>query len=310
MSELRLAIVQIASSSIQEDPKRKVEENLAKMIGYIDQIAMMNPRTEMIAFPELYINGVDPVNWRKMAEPIPEGPITQQLITKAKEVGMYIAPGSYFELGDDGNVYNTAILIAPDGEIVLKYRKVFIPYPLEPSHPGNEFPVYDIPNIGKIGFVICADGHYPESIRNLALKGAEVILKPTLQGEWIGGLRNHTPVAITRAIENQCYVVSIGQPSPIGMGDSVVVDPEGRIIEQLGVAESFTFVTLNLNEVRRVREEGSCGMFGFLKMLKEFKEQGCNVDEAYQRGIENGEVYKKLTFPHPKEPMQLKKFDD
>jgi hypothetical protein len=101
---------------------------------------------------------------------------------------------------------------------------------------------------------------YPEAARNLALKGAEVILKPTLQGEWIGGIRNHTHIAITRAIENQCFVVSISQPSPLGMGNSVAVDPEGRIIEELGTTESFTFVYLNLNEVRRVREAGLAGM--------------------------------------------------
>lgn len=309
MSYLRMAVMQTASPSISNDPKVKVQENLESMMMYIDQIHMMNPRTDLILFPELYLNGVDPINWKDMAEVIPDGEVTQSLIQKAQEVNMYIAPGSYFELGEDGNVYNTAILISPEGEVVLKYRKVFIPYPLEPSHPGNEFPIYEIPNIGKVAFVICADAHYPEAVRNVALKGAEIILKPTLQGDWIGGLRNHTPVAITRAIENQCYVVSSSQPSPIGMGDSVIVDPEGRIIEQLGVAESFTFATLNLNEVRRVREEGSLGMFGFMKMLKEFKEQGCNVDEMYAKGLENAPLYDDLSFPHPKGPEDILRFE-
>lgn len=309
MSYLRVAVVQGASPSISNDPKVRKEENLSRMMMYIDQMVMMNPRTQLVLFPELYINGIDPINWGKMAEPIPNGPVTALLAQKAKELNIYIAPGSYFELGDDGNVYNTAVLIDPKGDVVLKYRKIFIPYPLEPSHPGNEFPVYEIPSIGKVGIVICADGHYPESVRNLALKGAEIILKPTLQGEWIGGLRNHTPVVITRAIENQCYIVDASQPSPIGMGDSVIVDPEGRIIEQLGVAESFTFATLNVNDVRRVREEGSCGMFGFLHMLKEFKVRGCNVDEMYMKGIEHAPIYDTLTSPHPKEPKDLIRFD-
>lgn len=309
MSYLRIAVMQSASPSKNSDPKQKVQENLEAMMDYIDQIHMMNPRTDLILFPELYLNGVDPINWRNMAGKVPNGNVTQSLIEKAKEVKMYLAPGSFFELGDDGNVYNTAILISPDGDIVLKYRKVFIPYPLEPSHPGNEFPIVELPNIGKVAFVICADAHYPESVRNVALKGAEVILKPTLQGDWIGGLRNHTPVAITRAIENQCYVVSSSQPSPIGMGDSVIVDPEGRIVEQLGSAETFTFATLDLNKVRRVREEGSLQMFGFLKMLKEFKEQGCNVDEMYARGLEHAPVYDDLTFPHPKTPEDLLQFE-
>ncbi|MFD1738057.1 carbon-nitrogen hydrolase family protein [Bacillus salitolerans] len=305
MSYLNMAMVQIASLSVSQDPEQKVNENLAKMMGYIDQVCFINPTIDLIAFPELYINGIDPINWRNMAEPIPGGPTTEKLCQKAREVQKWLVPGSYFERGADGEVYNTAVLISPEGEVVMKYRKVFIPYPLEPSTPGSEFPVYEIPNIGKVGFLICADGHYPEAARNLVLKGAEVIIKPTLQGEWIGGVRNHTPLAITRAIENQCYVVSISQPSPMGMGNSVAVDPEGRIIEELGTTESFTFVSLNLQEVRRVREHGSLGMFGFLKLLKEFKDSGRNVDECYQTGIENSELYKTLSFPHPKTPDQL-----
>ncbi|OCA87197.1 carbon-nitrogen hydrolase family protein [Pseudobacillus wudalianchiensis] len=308
MSYLNMAIVQVASPSMSQDLEQRKEKNLEKMMEYIDQVCFVNPTIDLIAFPELYLNGLEAVYWKEMAEPIPNGPMVQELIEKAKQINKWLVPGSFFELGENGSVYNTAILISPQGEIVLKYRKVFIPYPLEPSTPGNEFPVFEIPNIGKVGFLICADGHYPEAARNLALKGAEVIIKPTLQGEWIGGLRNHTPVAITRAIENQCFVVSINHPSPIGMGNSVAVDPEGRIIEELGIAESFTFVHLNLEEVRRVRENGSCGMFGFLKMLKEFKEAGCNVDECYEDGIENAEVYKNLSFPHAKTPDQITRY--
>ncbi|RJS61852.1 carbon-nitrogen hydrolase family protein [Bacillus sp. PK3_68] len=308
MSYLNMAIIQVASPSASSDPGEKKRENLERMMWHIDQVCFINPTIDLIAFPELYLSGVEPIKWRKMAEPIPNGPIVQKLIEKAKQINKWLVPGSFFELGEDEKVYNTMILISPQGEIVLKYRMVFIPYPLEPSSPGNEFPVFEIPHIGKIGFLICADGHYPESARNLALKGAEVIIKPTLQGEWIGGLRNHTPVAITRAIENQCFVVSINQPSPVGMGNSVAIDPEGRIIEELGIAESFTFVHLNLEEVRRVRENGSCGMFGFLKMLKEFKEEGCNVDECYRNGIENADVYKNLSFPHAKTPDQITRY--
>ncbi|KKB33445.1 carbon-nitrogen hydrolase family protein [Bacillus thermotolerans] len=309
MSYLNMAIVQAATPGTHPDPIERKKENLDKMLEYIDQVCSVNPTIDLICFPELYLNGLDTLNWKVMAESIPNGPSVQELMLKAQQVKKWIVPGSLCELGEDGKVYNTAMLISPQGEIVLKYRKVFIPYPLEPSASGNEFPIFEIPNIGKVGFLICADGHYPESARNLALKGAEVIIKPTLQGEWIGGLRNHTPVAITRAIENQCFVVSVNQPSPIGMGDSVAIDPEGRIIEQLGIAESFTFVNLNLEEVRRVRETGSCGMFGFLKMLKEFKEAGSNVDECYEAGIEHADVYKNLSFPHAKTPDQISRYE-
>ncbi|MGO0063371.1 nitrilase-related carbon-nitrogen hydrolase [Brevibacillus fluminis] len=129
-----------------------------------------------------------------------------------------------------------------------------------------------------------------------------------MQGDWIGGTRNNLPIAITRAIENQCFVVSINHPNPVGMGHSVAVDPEGRIIEQLGDSESFTIVYLNLDEVRRVRENGSMGMFGFLKMLKGFKESGISVDECYSAGIAEAPVYQSMPTPFPKTPADIQKY--
>ncbi|WP_289138261.1 carbon-nitrogen hydrolase family protein [uncultured Brevibacillus sp.] len=308
MSYLNLALVQIASPSTHPDLQARKRENYEKLAYYVDMIANMNPAVDLIAFPELYLNGLDPVNWLQMAEPIP-GPLTELLCEKARQHRKWLAPGSLFEQAENPNeAYNTAILISPEGEIVMKYRKVFIPYPLEQSKPGHDFPVYEIPNIGKVGFIICADGHYPEATRNLALKGAEVIIKPTLQGDFIGGTRNHLPIAITRAIENQCFVVSINHPNPIGMGNSVAVDPEGRIIEQLGDSESFTIVYLNLEEVRRVRENGSMGMFGFLKMLKGFKESGIQVDECYSADITKAPLYQSLQTPFPKTPADIQKY--
>ena len=309
MSYLNVAMVQIASPSSNPDLELRKKENYEKLAYYVDMIAFMNPAVDLIVFPELYLTGADPVYWYQTAEPIP-GPMTDLLCAKAKEHGKWLVPGSIFETSEvDGEAYNTAPLISPDGEIVMKYRKVFIPYPLEPSTPGCEFPVYEIPGIGKIGIMICADGHYPEAARNLALNGAEVIIKPTYQGDWIGGVRNNLPFAITRAVENQCFLVSVNHPSPMGMGYSVAVDPEGRIIEELGDTESFTFVSLNLDEVRRAREYGFLGMFGFLKMLKDFKERGLNVDKCYQDGIENAPVFSDLKLPYARTPDQIRKFE-
>jgi len=308
MSYLNVALVQVTSPSSNPDIEQRKMENYEKLSYYVDTISYANPAVDLIVFPELYLPGMDPVNYYETAETVP-GPMTDMLCQKARESNMWLAPGTLFEKAEEaGEVYNTAVLISPEGEIVLKYRKVFIPYPLEPSLPGDDFPVYEIPSIGKIGFLICADSQHPEAARNLALKGAEVIVKPTLQGYWIGGLRNNLPVMITRALENQCYVISVNHPTPTGMGHSAAVDPEGRVIEELGDSESFTIVYLNLEEVRRVREYGTFGMFGFLKMLKDLKESGKPVDECYQRGIENAPVFQTHDLPFAKTPADIKKY--
>ena len=309
MSTFNVALVQIASPSLHPDLEQRKQENLAKMLFYIDLISMENPLVDMITFPELYLPGVDMMNWHKMAETIP-GPLTDALCAKAKEVKKWLIPGSMFEdYGVPGHAYNTSMLISPEGEIVMTYRKVFIPCPLEPSTPGTNFPVYEIPNVGKIGIMICADCEYPEAGRMLALKGAEVIIKPTLQPVWIGGLRNNMPIMITRAVENACFFLTINQPNPDGMGHSGAVDPEGRILEELGDCEAFTVVYLDLDQVRRVREQGSFGLFSFFKMLKAYKEAGAQVDECYLNGIENAPLYETLKTPFAQLPTDVQRWD-
>jgi len=311
MSEnLNLAMVQVASTREGEDVRDRLETNFEVMEGYIDRIMAMNPAVNMIVFPEFFLTGslrsMD--DYMKVADTIP-GNLTARIAEKAKQHKIWLVPGTLIELNDQegGKPFNSAILISPEGEIVLKYRKVFIPYPLELSASGHDFPVYEIPNIGKVGFLICADHHFPEAARNLAFNGAEIIIKPTLQGYWIGGKRNHSPFAMARAVENQCFFVSVNQPSPIGMGDSAAYDPEGREIEKLDSTEAFTIISINLEETRRVREMGFSGMFGFLKMIKEIKQNGSDVDGCYQRGIENAPVYETLKYPNPKVPSDIKK---
>ena len=155
--------------------------------------------------------------------------------------------------------------------------------------------------------MICSDGHFPEVARTLALKGAELILKPTLQPPWIGGARNHDEIAVTRASENQLYLVSVNQPSPMGMGHTMAVDPEGRTLEKLEDSEAFLMIRIDFDEVRRVREQGSFGMFCFLKMLKEFVEAGVPLEEIYRKGVAKAPVFSTFRHPAPRTPAELRR---
>ncbi len=87
-----------------------------------------------------------------------------------------------YELAGD-HVYNTASVIDPAGEVVGRYRKMF---PFEPYErgisAGDEFLVFDVPEVGRFGVSICYDTWFPEVPRTLAAMGAEVILRPTLTG--------------------------------------------------------------------------------------------------------------------------------
>jgi len=302
---LNVALVQIASSSLHPDLAARKQENWARLAFYFEQIARMSPTVDLLLAPDLYVDGLDPLNWNALAEPIP-GPMSELFCAKARQLGKWLAPGSMLETSEEGDVpHNTALLISPEGEIVLKYRKTFIQYPVEPSHPGSGFPVFEIPDRCTVGFMLSAEDHVPEVARNLVLNGAEVILKPTLQPFWIGGVANLTPFTQVRAAENQCYVVCVNQAAPVSLGHSSVADPEGRLKEEMDSTESWTMLSLDLDEVRRVREIGSFGCFPLLRMLRDFTKLGIPLDEAYRRGIEQAPLFERLTAPMPFAPGEI-----
>ncbi len=98
-------------------------------------------------------------------------------------------------------VYNTAVLLGPDGRLIGKYRKMCLPHgEVEKGvAPGSDYPVFDT-KLGKVGMMVCYDGFFPEVARELANRGAEVIAWPV----WGCNPR----LATARAAENHVYLVS------------------------------------------------------------------------------------------------------
>ncbi len=136
--------------------------------------------------------------YHEVAEPIP-GPSTEYFGRLAKKHNLYIVPGL---LERDGHlVYNVAVLIGPDGNVVGKYRKVCLPRgEIEGGlAPGSDYPVFNT-RFGKVGMMVCYDGFFPEVARELANRGAEVIAWP------VWGC--NPLLAQARACENHVYLVS------------------------------------------------------------------------------------------------------
>ena len=106
------------------------------------------------------------------AEPIP-GPSTKYFGELAKKHNLYIVAGLLER--DRHLVYNVAVLLGPDGNIVGKYRKVCLPRgEIEKGvAPGHEYPVFQT-RFGKVGMMVCYDGFFPEVARELTNRGAEV----------------------------------------------------------------------------------------------------------------------------------------
>lgn len=279
------AIAGVQTSIIPGDTKG----NVVKMEAFVENTSAAFPWVDMICFGEFCVTGFNPATWKEQAEPIP-GATTDRLCEIAKANKKWLLPGSMFECDGD-KVYNSAVVISPEGKIAAKYRKMFPWTPLEPTTPGDTFCVFDIPNVGRFGLCICYDIWFPEVTRTLAWMGAEVVLHPTMTPSSAGPLE----VVVNRAnaIFNQCYVISVGGVGLHGAltlsGHSMVIDPEGRVLQEMGEDETLMIEILDLDNVTKAREYGTIGLGPFFKHLREY-----NHKFPVYRELEKGEVYKEL----------------
>ena len=116
----------------------------------------------------------------------------------AKQLDLYLCVG-FSELADD-QLYNTALLIGPDGKTAGKYRKT---HGVEPFYRvGDSLPVFET-RYGKVGIMICYDRQLPEIARTMAAQGAELILVPS-NGMWG---RMNDALLRTRCYENGVFLV-------------------------------------------------------------------------------------------------------
>jgi formamidase len=224
-------------------------------------------------FHELVVPGLEQFvttenndTWKKNAEPIP-GPLTERLCALARKTGKWLVPGSMYEQEGD-KLYNTAVVISPMGEIVAKYRKMFPWLPYESgTTPGDQFCVFDIPNIGRFGLCICYDMWFPEVARTLAWMGVEVILQPTLTTTSDRELE--LIMCRANALFNQCYFISVNGIGTWGGGRSTFIDPDGRVLQEAGANQTILTEIIDLDHVTRTREYGTLGLAQTLKQLRD-----------------------------------------
>jgi predicted amidohydrolase len=213
----------------------------------------------------------------RLALPIPNEH-TDRYTREARRRGIYIAAGTFLESSPrwPGRVFNTACLIGPEG-IALKYRKVHPWLPWEVHTSPHDLPDYDEPmfpvaetEIGRIGVAICYDWLFPEAIRQLALAGAEVLVRVSAYMDPWGTaepLDWWTLANRMRAIENMAYVVASNQGASLRNyppfswpGGSMVVDFDGRVLAQAepGPGERIVVGPLDLDALRaeRARRRG------------------------------------------------------
>lgn len=236
--------------------------NLPRMQERLNFLMAVFPWVQMVVFSELAACG-----WSPATAQVMPGPVEFAFQDMAAHHKVWLISGSHFELADD-KVYNTASVIDPNGIVIGRHRKLFPFLPYEQGvTPGSEFIVFDVPDVGRFGVSICYDMWFPETSRQLAAMGAEVILHPTLTST----IDRDVELSIARATAatNQCFMIDINGAGDIGNGRSVVVGPAGDVLYQAGASEELIPIEIDLARVRRSREVGLRGLGQPLKSFRD-----------------------------------------
>lgn len=231
---------------------------------YCRRLVDAHPGAGMLVFPEMHLfadglpDRARPTALRAAAEPL-DGPRTAALARIAARLGVWLVPGSVCELGPGGELFNTAVVMGPDGGLIAVYRKIFPWRPTEPYTPGDRLCVFDIAGAGRFGLCICFDSWFPEIPRNLAWLGAQTIINPVRTTT--GDRPQELVLARAHAIAQQVNVLSVNAAGPVGTGLSAAFGPQGEALGELkdarpGVVEAV----LSTDEVHRVRREGTAGV--------------------------------------------------
>lgn len=235
-----------------------VQANVDKGIDWLER-AVSEHEADLVVFPETVTTGYETGLCAEDLWDLVDGAsgrITRDVQLAAKSLGVHVIWGSYRRGPVRGQVYNSAILIGPDGDIIGIYDKTH-PAPWERvdhggwAMVGNSADVYETA-LGRIGMMICYDGDFPELSRLLAVKGAEVIARPSaLQRSYdIWYITNSA-----RAYDNHVYVVASNLVGPdamgnFGFGHSMIVNPIAWRLAQARGTEEIIAARLDPDPMR------------------------------------------------------------
>lgn len=209
---------------------------------------------DLLILPEMFLSGynIGPENAQKHAVTL-EGLAPARAAAKAHNIALVF--GYPERVGAD--VANSAVLIGPDGEILLNYRKSHLFGELDRAMfkaVGEDFPVAELGGF-RIGLLICYDIEFPEPARRLSLAGADIILIPTAQMQPYEQVARH--VLPARAYENQVYTAyanHCGDDDGLSyVGLSSICGPDGTVLAMAGAGEEMLFAMCSQEHQKAVR---------------------------------------------------------
>ena len=260
-----VAIVQMRSS---EDKR----ENLKLSLDFVKEAA--RKKASLICFPEFQM-AFSPRNQSvkkltKIAETIDQSNFILTLGESARRNRINIIATIYekntknnssrYGMNQfDNRVYDTAVIINSNGAICSVYRKLHMYDALgfresAKMIAGNTIEKPVKTSAGNLGLMICYDVRFPEVSRILAINGADILAVPSA---WVHGIMKEEhwqTILKARAIENGSYVVAPDQVGHIFSGRSMVVDPFGIVILDMGNREGMEVIEIDKSRIQKARE--------------------------------------------------------
>jgi predicted amidohydrolase len=247
---VRVSVVQLAAGT-------DVSGNLDEVGSLVRQAKAAEP--ELIVLPEAIMHdfGAGEIALGPVAQPL-DGAFVAGLAGLAREAAATIVAGMFEVSPDPGRPYNTLVAIGTDGQLRATYRKTHLYDSFgyresERLMAGEPTPVVVPVGDVTLGLMTCYDLRFPEFARLLVDAGADVLVVPAA---WVRGplKEDHWATLLrARAIENTVYVVAAAQNGKTYCGGSMVVDPMGVVVTNLGEATGTGSADVQAERIVEVR---------------------------------------------------------
>jgi predicted amidohydrolase len=257
---------QVVVGAVQLSSQADVSANLDRADALVGQAARRGAGLVLLPENFAFLGGGEEER-RAIAEDLDNpGPIGKRLAEIARAHGVWLLAGGMPERSADRDrPYNTCAVLAPDGRLAARYRKIHL-FDVDlaersyressASMPGDAPVVVEAAGL-PVGLSVCYDLRFPELYRALVTLGAQVLVVPAAFTVTTG--KDHWHVLLrARAIEAQCYVIAAAQwgRHPGGRmtyGKSLIVDPWGEVIAQCSEGEGVITAAIDRAYLAQVR---------------------------------------------------------
>lgn len=250
------------------------EENIKKAIQMIKDSKKQG--ADLAVLPEMFNCPYENEKFIEYGEEFEDSITLKRIAETAKEENIHVLAGSIPEIEmslaeegkDEKSIYNTSVLFDNQGKILGKHRKMHL-FDIDVKgkiyfkesdtlSAGSNFTVIET-ELARIGIGICYDIRFVELSRIMTLNGAEILIFPGAFNLTTGPA--HWEILFkSRALDNQVYTIGVAPAldktaNYNSFGHSIAVNPWGEVIEELDFDEDLKIVEIDLNEIKRIREE-------------------------------------------------------